>query len=85
VAPEAAQPGRFTVETSLSEVARLLHGLNNQLGVILANSELLENKLNDEAQKVRAAQVVSGALEAIGIVHHLKQAVGASSLDRSKP
>ena len=67
------------------DVVSLFHRLNNQLGVILANSELLENKLNDEAQKVRAAQVVSGALEAIGIVHHLKQAVGAASIERSKP
>jgi hypothetical protein len=66
------------------EVISLFHRLNNQLGVILANSELLENKLTDETHRVRAAQVVSGALEAIGIVQHLKQAVGNGHLERTK-
>ena len=66
------------------ELVSLFHRLNNQLGVILANSELLENKLSDEAHRVRAAQVVTGTLEAIGIVQHLKQAFGGISLDRSK-
>jgi hypothetical protein len=54
----------------------LFHRLNNQLGVILANSELLESKLTDEVHRSRASQVVTGALEAIGTVQHLKQAVG---------
>jgi hypothetical protein len=66
------------------EVISLFHRLNNQLGVILANSELLENKLSDETHRIRAAQVVSGALEAIGIVQHLKHAVGAGHLERAK-
>jgi hypothetical protein len=33
---------------------------------------------------VRAAQVVTGALEAIGIVQNLKHAVGNGNLERSK-
>ena len=64
------------------EVISLFHRLNNQLGVILANSELLETKLTEETHRVRAAQVVTGALEAIGIVQHLKQAVGTAPIDR---
>jgi hypothetical protein len=68
-----------------SEVANLFHRLNNQLGVVLANAELLESKLSDDGQRVRAAQVVAGALEAIGVVQHLKQAVGASQPDRIDP
>jgi len=64
-------------------VVSLFHRLNNQLGVILANSELLESKLTDETHRVRAAQVVTGALEAIGTVQHLKQAVGADGRPRS--
>lgn len=59
------------------ELVRLFHQLNNQLGVILANAELLENKLTDDAQKNRASQVVSGALEAIGTIQRLRVLVGA--------
>jgi hypothetical protein len=66
------------------EIVSLFHRLNNQLGVILANSELLESKLTDDAQRVRAAQVVTGALEAIGTVQHLKRAVGLSPADTPK-
>ena len=71
-------------EALAPDVVSLFHRLNNQLGVILANSELLENKLSDETHRTRAAQVVTGALEAIGIVQHLKHAVGAGQLERLK-
>lgn len=64
------------------EIVSLFHRLNNQLGVILANSELLESKLADDTHRVRAAQVVTGTLEAIGIVQHLKRAVGVTPADR---
>ena len=67
------------------DVISLFHRLNNQLGVILANSELLESKLADDTHKVRAAQVVTGALEAIGIVQHLKRAVGITPGDGHTP
>ena len=60
------------------ELVRLFHQLNNQLGVILANSELLESKLADDAQRARAAQVVTGALEAIGTIQNLKRAVAST-------
>jgi hypothetical protein len=43
----------------------LFHRLNNQLGVILANAELLEAKASDHTQRARAAQVVASALEAM--------------------
>lgn len=59
------------------EFIRLFHQLNNQLGVILANAELLESKLTDDTQKSRASQVVSGTLEAIGTVQHLRVLIGA--------
>jgi len=61
---------------SPSDMVRLFHRLNNQLGVILANSELLESRLTDETQRARAAQVVTGALEAIAVVQALRQAIG---------
>jgi hypothetical protein len=54
------------------DIARQFHQLNNQLGVILANAELLEHRLTDPAQKARAGQVVSGALEAIAITRKIR-------------
>lgn len=48
-----------------SELGLLFHRLNNQLGIILANAELLEAKLADEATRARASQVVASALEAL--------------------
>ena len=49
------------------------HQLNNQLGVILANAELLEQRLTDPAHKARAGQVVAGTLEAIAITRQIRQ------------
>jgi hypothetical protein len=51
----------------------MLHGLNNQLGVILAHAELLEAKAHDEAQRARATEVVSAALAAMTISRALRQ------------
>ena len=45
---------------------------NNQLGILLANAELLEAKATDDAQRVRAAQVVSSALSAMGTVREIR-------------
>jgi hypothetical protein len=84
VAPEPS-PGASHDDRLGREVVSLFHRLNNQLGVILANSELLESKLADDAQRVRAAQVVTGTLEAIGTVQHLKRAVGLTPNDAPKP
>ena len=83
MAPDGS-PGPATDSRLAAEVVSLFHRLNNQLGVILANSELLESKLTDETHRVRAAQVVTGALEAIGTVQHLKQAVGGETRIRSE-
>jgi len=55
------------------DMSRQFHQLNNQLGVILANAELLEQRLTDPAHKARAGQVVSGALEAIAITRQIRQ------------
>jgi len=74
----ALSPSRAVDPHSPSDLLRLFHRLNNQLGVILANSELLENRLTDETQRARAAQVVAGALEAIAAVQQLRQMLGAS-------
>ena len=58
------------------DFAHVFHRLNNQLGVVLANAELLEARLTDETQRARASQVVTGALEAIRAVQDLRRMVG---------
>ena len=55
-----------------SELGLLFHRLNNQLGIILANAELLEAKLADEAQRARAGQVVASALDALATAKDLR-------------
>jgi hypothetical protein len=57
------------------DVGSLFHRLNNQLGVILANSELLEHKLTDDGQRIRAGLIVSGTLDAITTVQDLRQLI----------
>ena len=57
----------------LGELQALFHRLNNQLGIVLAHAELLEAKASDAANRERAAQVVSGALAALGTVREICQ------------
>ena len=47
------------------DLGLLFHRLNNQLGIILANAELLEAKLQEENSRARASQIVSGVLDAL--------------------
>ena len=51
----------------------LFHRLNNQLGIILANAELLEAKATDEPQRARAAQLVATALDAMGTSREIRR------------
>jgi hypothetical protein len=55
-----------------SDLSLLLHRLNNQLGIILANAELLEAKLPDETSRARASQVVASALNALATAKELR-------------
>ena len=64
--PEVAQPPTL-------DVSQLFHQLNNQLSIILANAELLENRLADGTHRLRAGQVVASALDAIDTVRHLRR------------
>lgn len=54
------------------DLGLLFHRLNNQLGIILANAELLEAKVVDEPARARAAQVVGSALEAMSTVREIR-------------
>jgi hypothetical protein len=71
------------MDLSTPDLPRVFHRLNNQLGIILANAELLEARLTEENQRARASQVVSGALEAISTIQDLRRLVGLQgSLER---
>lgn len=80
MAPEIAVTGVTPRPMELSpDLSRVFHRLNNQLGVVLANAELLEAKLTDDTQRARAGLVVSGALDAIAAVQDLRRLVGLQS------
>ena len=59
------------------DLGLLFHRLNNQLGIILANAELLEAKVPDENTRARASQVVASVLEAMATAREIRT--------RSKP
>ena len=54
------------------EFGLLFHRLNNQLGIILANAELLEAKLAEDAARARASLVVTSALDAMSTARELR-------------
>lgn len=58
------------------DVERLFHQLNNQLGIVLANAELLEVRAADDASRARAAQVVSSALDAMATAREIRKLTG---------
>ncbi len=62
-----------TAPAEMGDLRSLLHGLNNQLGVILAHAELLEAKAHGETQRARATEVVSAAISAMTIARALRQ------------
>ena len=62
------------------ELRLLFHRLNNQLGIILAHAELLEAKAGDDANRARAAQVVSSTLEAMGTAKEIRR-IAADSVE----
>lgn len=54
------------------DLGLLFHRLNNQLGIILANAELLEAKAGDEMTRARAAQVVASVLDAMRTAREMR-------------
>ncbi len=64
-----------SVKDPASDVGPLFHRLNNQLGIILANAELLETKASDDMSRRRASQVVSSVLEAMATAKELRNAI----------
>jgi len=64
-------PGSSSSESP--DLGLLFHRLNNQLGIILANAELLEAKLKDDISRARASQIVSGVLEALATARDIRR------------
>ncbi len=54
------------------DLGLLFHRLNNQLGIILANAELLEAKSADEMARARAAQVIASVLDAMTTAREIR-------------
>ena len=74
------------------DLGLLFHRLNNQLGIILANAELLEAKSSDEPGRARASQVVASVLDAMATAREIRLRVrddesqnsGTEAANRSK-
>jgi hypothetical protein len=64
-------PGSASSESP--DLGLLFHRLNNQLGIILANAELLEAKLTDETSRARAGLIVSGVLDALATARDIRR------------
>ena len=64
---------RETSVDDTSDLGLLFHRLNNQLGIILANAELLEAKSSDDMGRARAAQVVASVLDAMDTARAIRQ------------
>ena len=70
--PFPGPPGDGLLIDDQPELGTLFHRLNNQLGIILANAELLEAKLQEDGARTRAGQVVSSAVEAIAAAREIR-------------
>jgi hypothetical protein len=66
---------RLTRTSVDEQLGLLFHRLNNQLGIILANAELLEAKAGDDQTRARAGQVVASVLEAMTTARELRKQI----------
>ena len=61
-----------TNEPTSEASGSLFHRLNNQLGIILANAELLEAKASDDMSRRRASQMVASVLDAMATANEIR-------------
>ncbi len=57
----------------VDQLGLLFHRLNNQLGIILANAELLEAKAGNDTTRTRASHVVSSTVAAMATARAIRQ------------
>ena len=76
-APKAGKV-TFTVQKNVTDLRTLFHQLNNQLGIILANAELLESRSGGTDGSVRARHIVSSTVEAIALTNSIRDCTGCS-------
>jgi hypothetical protein len=74
--PQSSGPAESPAEIDLQA---LFHRLNNQLGILLAQAELLEAKAADDANRMRASQMVSSTLIALGTVREIRHRTGVAA------
>ncbi len=67
-----ADVSRDPASTGSPDLGLLFHRLNNQLGIVLANAELLEARVPDETSRARAAQIVAGVLDALNTAREIR-------------
>lgn len=61
--------------TSPDPLADAFHRLNNHLGIVLVNAELIEQRAPDAATRTRAADIVAAAVAALEAVRTIRQQV----------
>ncbi len=66
-----ARSARMPVDEPV-DLGLLFHRLNNQLGIILANAELVEAKAADEMTRARAVQVIASVLDAMKTAREIR-------------
>ena len=71
--PAADHRNPVTSVSDAPDFGLLFHRLNNQLGIILANAELLEAKSVDDMSRARAAQVVASVLDAMATAREIRR------------
>jgi hypothetical protein len=67
--------------TALGPLADLFHRLNNHLGIVLVNAELIEAKCPDAATRSRATDVVTAAVSALDAVKEIRRLLPDELLD----
>jgi hypothetical protein len=56
-------------------IAEAFHRLNNHLGIVLVNAELIEQRCPDAPTRTRAADVVAATLAALEAVKALRREI----------
>jgi hypothetical protein len=63
------------------ELNLLFHRLNNQLGIVLAQAELLVTKAADDVSRAKAAQIVASAVDAMSTAKEIRRQSSIVSVD----